>query len=60
MDLPPVLEERVVGVADGDLADDLKLTDMCPSAVALEVGAVGEKLGEGNEKVVSAIRHLCT
>jgi hypothetical protein len=47
MDVPPTIEERVVGIADGDLADDLKLTDMCPSAVALEVGAIQEKLAEG-------------
>jgi|AntAceMinimDraft_5_1070358.scaffolds.fasta_scaffold231316_1 hypothetical protein len=37
MNVPATIDERTVGVADGELADALKLTDMCPSAIALEV-----------------------
>jgi hypothetical protein len=37
MNVPATIDERAIGVADGELADALKLTDMCPSAVALEV-----------------------
>ena len=34
--VPERLDLRNIGVAAGDLADALQLTDMCPAAVALE------------------------
>lgn len=54
----PELPGRKIGIAEGDLGDMLKITDMCPVAVALEMGSEPKYYAHHNERFIGDRQHF--